>query len=300
MKRAVGVSTGLALLLFSTHWVGEPELQVAEASTAIALPQTAQAQLAPAGAQIDFSGDWVPVQNQDNTENPLVGDWVGIPLSPAGLARSEAWDASIQGLPEWQCRPHGWAYIYRSPPRLRISKQVDPLSREVVAFLAQWQVASEAPIYLDGRPHPPEYAPHTWMGFSTAEWEGNVLKITTTHLKEGLYRRNGVFASDRATVITYLIRRGPYLTWINIVHDPVQLTEPFIRSGDFRQTLDVPFPFHPCTPADEGHQKGVVPAHAGANPFARGAAEMMKIPEDALRAGAASLYPEFRARLGGK
>ena len=71
-------------------------------------------------AQMDFSGEWGPVRNQDNTENPLVGDWVGIPLNEAGLARSEAWDASIQSLPEWQCRPHGWAYIYCGPTALRI------------------------------------------------------------------------------------------------------------------------------------------------------------------------------------
>ena len=37
--------------------------------------------------------------------------------------------------------------------------------------------AQERIIWLDGRPHPPEAAPHTWMGFSTGEWQGNVLKV---------------------------------------------------------------------------------------------------------------------------
>ena len=82
---------------------------------------------APAFAQNDFSGEWAPVRNQDSSENPLVGDWIGIPLNEAGLARSEAWDASIQSLPEWQCRPHGWAYIYRGPTALRIWRDIDPL-----------------------------------------------------------------------------------------------------------------------------------------------------------------------------
>ena len=40
---------------------------------------------APAFAQNDFSGEWAPVRNQDNSENPLVGDWIGIPLNEAGL-----------------------------------------------------------------------------------------------------------------------------------------------------------------------------------------------------------------------
>ena len=43
---------------------------------------------APVFAQNDFSGEWAPVRNQDNSENPLIGDWVGIPLNEAGIARS--------------------------------------------------------------------------------------------------------------------------------------------------------------------------------------------------------------------
>jgi len=252
---------------------------------------------APAFAQMDFSGEWQPVRNQDNTENPLIGDWVGIPLNEAGLARAEAWDASIQSLPEWQCRPHGWAYISRGPTALRIWKDIDPYTREVTAFHAQWQQSSETPIYLDGRPHPPDYAPYSWMGFSTGVWEGTRLKITTTHLKEDYYRRNGIFSSDRATVTTYWIRHGDYLTWINIVHDPVYLSEPLIRSGEYRLNLGAPFPPHPCIPAYEGHSSGV-PAHPpGRNPFVNEAAKMMKIPPEALRAGAATLYPEFRLKV---
>ena len=256
---------------------------------------------APVFAQNDFSGEWQPVRNQDNSENPLVGDWIGIPLNEAGLARSEAWDASIQSLPEWQCRPHGWAYIYRGPTALRIWKDVDPYTREVTAFHAQWQQAAETPIYLDGRPDPPDYAPYTWMGFSRAKWEGDVLKITTTHIKEDYLRRNGIFVSDKATVTTYWSRHGDYLTWINIVHDPVYLTEPLIRSGEYRLTLGAQFLPHPCTPADEGHEKGVIPAHLpGKNPFLNEPAQNMHIPPDALKAGATSMYPEFRLKLESK
>ena len=128
------------------------------------------------------------------------------------------------------------------PTALRIWQDIDPVSREVTAFHVQWQQSSSTPVYLDGRPHPPDYAPYSWMGFSTATWEGNVLKITTTHLKEDYYRRNGIFASDKATVTTYWMRHGDYLTWINIVNDPVYLTEPLIRSGEYRLNLGGAFP----------------------------------------------------------
>ena len=239
-----------------------------------------------ASAQMDFSGEWQPVRNQDNSENPLPGDWLGIPLNEAGLARSEAWDASIASLPEWQCRPHGWAYIYRGPTALRIWRDIDPVSRDVTAFHVQWQQSSETPVYLDGRPHPPDYAPYSWMGFSTAIWEGNVLKITTTHLKEDYYRRNGIFASDRATVTTYWMRHGDYLTWVNIVKDPVYLTEPLIRSGEYRLNSAVRSPRIPAPRPTRAIAKGVVPAHLpGKNPFLKEPAALMKIPEDLLRAG---------------
>ena len=61
----------------------------------------------PAFAQMDFAGEWAPVQDEDNTGNPYVGEFIGIPISPASRLRSEAWSGSYMTLPEWQCRPHG-------------------------------------------------------------------------------------------------------------------------------------------------------------------------------------------------
>ena len=61
---------------------------------------------APAGG-VDLSGEWTPVRKEDNTGNPELGDWVGIPMNEAARLRAMAWVASIQTLAEWQCRPHG-------------------------------------------------------------------------------------------------------------------------------------------------------------------------------------------------
>ena len=184
-------------------------------------------------AQMDFSGEWPVVLSQDNTDNPHLGEYVGIPLSREAIRRAEVWDVSIQSLPEWQCRPHSAAYIKRGPSNLRVWKEVDPASRQIVAFQTEWLRSTNTPIYMDGRPHPPEYAAHTWGGFSTGNWEGDRLRVETTHMKEDYYRRNGVPQSDRAKLTEYLMRRRfqneDYLTWVVVAYDDVYLTEPLIR-----------------------------------------------------------------------
>ncbi len=249
-------------------------------------------------AQTDFSGEWTVVRSQDNTENPWVGDFFGLPLNKAGLERAEAWDASILSLPEYQCRPHGWAYIYRGPTQLRISKEVDPFSREVVAYHPEWHQSTDSPVFLDRRERPPAEAPHVWGGFSTAQWEGDILRIETTHMKEDYIRRNGAMVTDEATVTTWWIRRGDYLTWINIVHDPNYLTEPLIRSAEYRLNVNSLVPAHPCTAAFEGLEKGQVPHYPlGENPFLKEIRIRYGVPADLPTGGPETMYPEFQRRL---
>lgn len=57
--------------------------------------------------------------------------------------------------------------------------------------------------------------------------------ITTTHLKEGYLRRNGIPRSDLATVTEHIIRHGNYLEWVTIINDPVYFTEPVIRTTEY-------------------------------------------------------------------
>jgi len=46
---------------------------------------------APAAfAQTDFSGEWSAMRSHDNTENPAVGDFVGLPFDAAGMLRGES------------------------------------------------------------------------------------------------------------------------------------------------------------------------------------------------------------------
>jgi hypothetical protein len=253
----------------------------------------------PAFAQMDFSGDWAPVQDEDNTGNPYVGEFIGIPMSPAGRLRSEAWSSSYMTLPEWQCRPHGAMYISRGPSQVRIWKQVDPVTRQLTAYHAEWLRSIDNPYYMDGRPHPSDLAVHTWGGFSTAEFAGEMLKITTTHLKEDYYRRNGVPSSDRATLTQYWIRRGDYLTWVTIAYDPVYLSEPMIRSSEYRLALNQQIPPYPCEVVEEVvRARGVVPHELpGTNAFLGEFGKKYNLPIEATRGGAETMYPELARKI---
>jgi len=254
---------------------------------------------ASALAQMDFSGEWAPVQDEDNTGNPYIGEFIGIPLSHASQLRSEAWEASYQTLPEWQCRPHGAMYISRGPSQVRIWKEVDPVTRQITAWHAEWLRSIDNPFYMDGRPRPSEFAVHTWGGFSTAEWVGDALKITTTHLKEDYYRRNGVPSSDEATLTQYWIRRGDYLTWILIAYDPVYLTQPMIRSSEYRLTLNQQIPPYPCDVVEEVvRPKGEVPHYMpGTNKFLEEFAKKYNLPVEVTMGGADGMYPEAARKL---
>jgi hypothetical protein len=257
---------------------------------------------APVFAQVDLSGEWTPVREEDNTGNPELGDWVGVPLNDAGRMRAMAWDASIQTLPEWQCRPHATTYISRGPSQLRISKEVDPVSREVTAWHFEWLRSIDRAVYMDGRPHPSKNAPHTWAGFSTGEWIGDMLKIRTTHIKEEYFKRNGVWHSDQATVTAYLIRRGNYLTYILVEYDPVYLTEPLIRSTEYILDRHQNIPPYPCTVVEEvDRPKGLVPHHLpSSSAFTEEVKDFSRrydIPWEVVTAGAATMYPEIQQKL---
>src|SRR5205085_871923 len=110
----------------------------------------------------------------------------------------------------------------------------DPFTREIVAYHTEMSWMNPVrTIWMDHRPRPPAAALHTWQGFSLGKWEGDMLTVETTHLKEAYVRRNGLARSEKATVREHFIRVGDYLTWITIVTDPVYLSEPYIKSRNF-------------------------------------------------------------------
>jgi hypothetical protein len=257
----------------------------------------------PALAQVDTVGEWAPIFHEDQAERgagPDLGDYLGLPINEAARMYADTWDAALLSVPENQCRPIRDDYAPRGNSMMRISKQVDAPTQQIVAYrmLLSW-MTQERMIYMDGRPHPPDYAAHTWQGFSTGKWEGNMLTATTTHLKAGWIRRNGVPRSERTTLTEHWIRHGNYLTLVSIVNDPVYLTEPLIKTTEFVAAPEQNFGPFPCEPVVEvDRPAGYVPHHLpGTNPFLKEFAEKYRLPVEAVRGGAETMYPEYQLRL---
>ncbi len=254
-------------------------------------------------AQLDPTGDWSPRFDEDRKERiagPEIGEHLGIPLNAAGEMKTESWDAALMELPENQCRAHGSDYGWRGPSNLRIWKEVDKASQQVIAYHTHLSAyGAEQTIWMDGRPHPPDYARHTWAGFSTGKWDGDTLVITTTHLKENWFGLNGVPRSDLATASVHLMRHGNYLTVAVITYDPVYLSEPLIRTTDFVYNPQQQMAPWPCESVNETDRAvGVVPHHLpGANPFLDEFPAKNGIPREAARGGAETIYPEYMERL---
>ena len=262
---------------------------------------------APAFAQLDLTGLWAPPRPYDEDEpdrgpGSALVDFVGLPINDQARQWGLAFRPSRLSLPEHQCQVHVVEYIHRGPIAMRIWEERDPVTHQLIAIheaISTYQ--QKRTIWMDGRPHPSVNAPHTWMGFSTGVWEGNMLTVTTTHVKQGWQRRENIPASDEVTVIEHFIRRGDLITHINVTEDPVFLEEPLVRSQEFALNPDPNSfnPFWPCEPIEEGeHARGEVPSYfPGENPWMAEYAATHDLPQEATLGGGATIYPEYRARL---
>ena len=259
----------------------------------------------PALAQeVDFTGSWVPIFHEDGPERipgPELADYAGLPINDAARLRADSYDGDrISAVSEYQCRPHAADYNLRGLANMRIIHDYDPLTQRMTAIHTRINFHdAERTIYLDGRSHPPPEAPHSWGGFSTGEYQGNMLRIRTTHLKAYYIRRNGVPASDTRTLTEYWVRHGDLLTVVSIIDDPVFLTERLVRSQSWALDPSQRFGSNWC---DYGPElplgEGVVPNWLpGTNPYLREFSEWYGVPFEATRGGAETMYPEYRLKL---
>jgi cyclase len=276
-------------------------------AVATLVPMLAAAQPARPQNPPDIAGEWNLANNEyDTTAQPPLGDYTGIAFNAAGVMRSETTAESIFGTPEYQCRPHSTPHQWRGLGGARILKEQDPLTREVRTYHIQFMRSLDRPVYMDGRPHPPAWAPHTWTGFSTGQWVGNTLKITTTHLKDGFLHRGGPQTSDMYTMTEFLTRHGDILTIVTLIDDPIYLDEPYIDSTTYTYEPTSSVNFETCTGtafaesggSDRHHVPHFLPGSntADLNEWLR---KDDWVPQAAARGGVKTIYPEYRTVVAG-
>lgn len=260
----------------------------------------------PAFAQIDLSGTWATLNHEDWMERwpgPDVGDLTGLPLNNDGRARALSYSPSQLSLPERQCLYYGPSYTVIGPFGMKLWSEADPVTGRIVAWHMSGAVdKSPRTIWMDGRPHPSEHTRHTFPGFSTGEWQGNTLVVTTTHMKATPLRRNGVPLSDQATMTEYFVRHDDILTLTAVIEDPAYLADAHIisRSYEFDPAVQIGVYPNPCVPGIEapGLGPGSVPHYPpGANPFVGEMSRRYGLPLDATLGGAETIYPEYRKKL---
>jgi hypothetical protein len=247
------------------------------ALVALALPLVAQP---PAGgrggppptakamAPIDLTGYWVSIVNEDwrfRMVMPPPGDYQGVPMTAASRKVADAWDPAKDEAAGELCKAYGAPALLRVPEHLHFTWQDDKTMR------LDADAGTQTRLFHFGDWKAPA-GPPTLQGDSLASWEGTrggrggpapdpnappqgkgTLKVTTSHLKAGYLRKNGVPYSENSNLTEYYDmikeRTGDLMLVVTIVvTDPQYLREPFIITSHFKkQDGDAGWKPTPCS-----------------------------------------------------
>jgi hypothetical protein len=233
-RATVTVFLAVVLAAHSTVWA-----QGRGRGGAAAPPQTAKA-----AALIDLTGYWVSVVTEDwryRMVTPAHGDYQGVPMTPAARAIADAWDPAKEEASAELCKSYGAPALLRVPGRLHITWQDDQTLRmdadagkqTRIFHFGDWKASA---------------GPHTIQGDSVAEWQAGggrgatdgTLQVTTSNLKAGFLRKNGVPYSENASLKEYyeVITQpdgSPLLVVTIVTTDPEYLRQPFVISSHFKK-----------------------------------------------------------------
>jgi hypothetical protein len=224
------------------------------------------------GAPIDLAGYWVAYVTEDwrwRMVTPLKGDAASIPTNAEGRKLTDAWDPAKDEAAGLQCKAYGAPAIMRVPGRLHITWQDD------TTLKIETDAGQQTRLLHFAGPAPRESAP-SWQGYSSAKWEGPAptvnppvvfglglsqrlgarsrsLEVTTTQLRPGYLRKNGVPYSEKTVLKEYydLFNEPNADTWLmvmTVVEDPTYLAIPFVTTSHFKKIADASgWDPEPCT-----------------------------------------------------
>jgi hypothetical protein len=191
-----------------------------------------------AAAAVDLTGYWVAFVTEDwrfRMITPRKGDFQAVPLTQEGRNVANAWDPAADEAAGNQCKAYGAAAIMRLAARFHITWQDESTLK------IESDAGTQTRLFHFAASPPGE---RTWQGYSIAQWEKPAsLKVTTTNLRAGYLRKNGVPYSENAAVTEYFDKApapggGEVLLVTTIVDDPKYLAQPFIVSSQFKKEAD--------------------------------------------------------------
>jgi hypothetical protein len=256
--------------------------------------------------QIELSGTWQARNYSDSLANrpgpgPSPVDYLGVPLNEAARAQALTYSPSKISMPDRVCSLYAPSYILIGPFGIKIWNETEPRTGTTVAWkIGAWEDRETITVWMDGRSHPGQSAPHENSGFTTGRWENDVLTTYTTHMRTAFVRRNGIPLSDQATMTLRFFRHEDLLTLSGRIDDPAYLTEPLYLTRTFQQTANPPMHTagQPCIQGDEGVAEGNVPHYLpGKNPFLDEVTRTYGIPLEAVLGGAETMSPDFRKKI---
>ena len=222
----MGIRLLLALLaapLLHAQWVKPPS----KADLNGPAPRTAD-------GKPDLSGMWVSsVKYNTSLAVDLAPD--AVKMTPWGQALfDERVRTNSQADPENVCLPSGTPRINAAggfPNRLI-------QTREMVVILYEIKMLYRT-IFLDGRTLQKDANP-TWMGYSTASWDGDALVVRTTGFNDKTWLDDKGHPHSEALVVTERYRRPDYgHLFIDItIDDPVAYEKPWTATEDLRLDPD--------------------------------------------------------------
>jgi len=260
----------------------------------------------PAAAQSMMNGYWAPLLHQDAypyAGGPDPGDFSGLPITDAALKIALQYSADEFEQPELMCRPFPATYGPRALSTMRVWDTTDPQTQEQIKIETQMAFAVQhRTIWMPASNHPQPSASeqHTWQGYSTGKWVGNVLWVHTDHLKQGyLQRSQGLPLSDKATMDERIFRYGNILVDIMMISDPAYLSRPFIYSKLYAYNPQGNMDPYPCSvhnqvPAPEGYVPMRLPFYTTNynDLFVN-----KGIPLEAAKGGERTMFPEYQDYL---
>jgi len=215
-----------------------------------------------AAAPIDITGYWVSLVTDDwrwRMVTPPKGDYLYLPLNPAGRQAADLWDPAKDEAAGEQCKGYGAPSIMHLPGRLHISWDNDSALKLDADAGTQTRVFHFGAAPGSDPKSGSDPANGSWQGHSTAQWEvdgaggrrgramtGQVrhgsLKTVTTRLRPGYLRKNGIPYSANAVLTEYFTTLTDggvdYLVVTNFLEDPQYLAQPYVRSVQFKRQPD--------------------------------------------------------------